>query len=72
MRVNADREVCIGAGNCVFAAPEVFDQAADGLVDVLDAKPPASLQESVRDAVARCPSGAISVSEPNPEPGSGP
>lgn len=64
MRVNADRDVCIGSGNCVFAAPDVFDQAGDGLVHLLDPEPAEKLEESVRDAVARCPSGAISLSEP--------
>jgi ferredoxin len=61
MRVNADRDVCIGAGNCVLTAPEVFDQANDGLVDVLEPEPAAGLEQSVRDAVARCPSGALTV-----------
>jgi ferredoxin len=61
MRVHADREICIGAGNCVFAAPEVFDQNDDGTVELLDPDPAAEHQDNVRDAVARCPSGAISL-----------
>jgi ferredoxin len=64
MRITIDRDVCIGAGNCVFAAPEVFDQAGDGLVRLLDPDPPADLEQRVRDAVARCPSGAIAVPRP--------
>ena len=32
MRVQADRDICIGAGMCVVAAQEVFDQDDDGLV----------------------------------------
>jgi ferredoxin len=64
MRINADREVCIGAGNCVFAAPEVFDQHDDGTVELLDPDPAAEHHQSVRDAVARCPSGAISLPAP--------
>jgi ferredoxin len=63
MRVNADRDVCIGSGNCVFAAPEVFDQADDGLVDLLEPTPPADLEQRVRDAVNRCPSGALSLAD---------
>ncbi|HZB28645.1 MAG TPA: ferredoxin [Streptosporangiaceae bacterium] len=69
MRVDADRDVCIGAGNCVLTAPEVFDQAADGLVDVIDPEPAPHLEQSVRDAVVRCPSGAITVGGPG-RPGS--
>jgi ferredoxin len=64
MRIEADRDVCIGAGNCVLAAPEVFDQAADGLVEVIDPAPAPSLEQAVRDAVARCPSGALKAVGP--------
>jgi ferredoxin len=64
MRINADREICIGAGNCVLTAPEVFDQGDDGLVEVLDPEPAAAREKGVRAAVARCPSGAISLIEP--------
>jgi ferredoxin len=64
MRIDADRDVCIGAGNCVLTAPEVFDQADDGLVDVLDPEPAPGLEQSVRDAVVRCPSGALKAVGP--------
>jgi ferredoxin len=63
MRVNADPDVCIGAGNCVLTAPEVFDQDDDGVVDLLDPNPAAAYEQRVRNAVARCPSGAISLSD---------
>lgn len=63
MRVGADRDVCIGAGNCVLTAPEVFDQDDDGLVDLLDPYPAAEHEQRVRNAIARCPSGAISETE---------
>jgi ferredoxin len=63
MRINADRDVCIGSGNCVFAAPELFDQGADGLVALLEPIPDASVEQTARDAVARCPSGALSLSK---------
>jgi ferredoxin len=64
MRVAADREVCIGSGNCVFAAPEVFDQDDDeGLVVLLTAEVGPRDADAVREAVAHCPSGALRVSE---------
>ena len=66
MRINADRDICIGAGNCVLTAPEVFDQADDGLVEVLDPEPAPGLERSVRDAVERCPSGALTVGPAEP------
>jgi ferredoxin len=61
MKVTADRDVCIGSGNCVLTAPRVFDQDDDeGLVVVLTTSEvdPADA-DAVRDAVAHCPSGAL-------------
>lgn len=63
MRIHADRGVCIGAGNCVLAAGDVFDQDDDGIVVALIGQPSAAQEHEVRDAVARCPSGALSLSE---------
>jgi ferredoxin len=61
MNVAADRDLCIGSGNCVLTAPQVFDQDDDeGLVVVLITSEvdPADA-DTIRDAVARCPSGAL-------------
>ena len=64
MEVIADREVCIGSGNCALAAPEVFDQDDDmGLVVVLTPELSPEHATAVRDAVARCPSGALRIVE---------
>lgn len=59
-RVEVDRERCCGSGNCVLAAPEVFDQDdADGLVLLRRPEPPPEAAERVRRAVDLCPAGAI-------------
>jgi ferredoxin len=63
IRISADRDVCIGSGNCVMALPAVFDQDDDGIVTLVDATPDPALQDPVRDAVRRCPSGALSLQE---------
>ena len=63
-RVRRDR--CIGAGLCVLAAPEVFDQADDGLVVLLSPQPPEQAAEAIREAVRRCPSGALSLQPHQP------
>ncbi|WP_226346665.1 ferredoxin [Agilicoccus flavus] len=64
MRIEIHEDTCIGAGQCVMSAPEVFDQREDDGVAVLRAGDPGSEQEAaVRDAAAMCPSGAISVRE---------
>lgn len=63
-RIRAERHLCVGAGQCVLAAPAVFDQAVDdGLVLVLDETPHASELSAVRDAVWACPSGALTLRE---------
>jgi ferredoxin len=64
VRVAADRDVCIGSGNCVLSAPAVFDQDDDeGLVVLLSADVDAPDAGAVRDAVAHCPSGALRIAE---------
>ena len=59
MHITADRERCVGAGQCVLAAPAVFDQDDDGLVAPLTVDPAEGDQEAVRQAVNVCPSSAI-------------
>jgi ferredoxin len=63
MRIQADRGMCIGAGNCVLAAEDVFDQDDDATVVVLTETPSAEQEGRVKDAVAQCPSGALSLVE---------
>jgi ferredoxin len=64
MRVEVDRDVCCGSGNCVVTAPAVFDQSdADGLVVLFQPRPPADQHDLVRRAAHLCPSGAIEVFE---------
>ncbi|MEU0569264.1 ferredoxin [Nonomuraea sp. NPDC005983] len=64
MKIIIDQDKCVGGGQCVMAAPEVFDQRdSDGVVELLDATPPADQQEAVRDAVLFCPAAAIRLEE---------
>ncbi len=57
MRLEVDRERCVGAGMCVLTAPEVFEQdEEDGRVRLLDREP-----AEVGDAVQLCPAQAITV-----------
>ncbi|CAN5325818.1 ferredoxin [soil metagenome] len=62
MKVIAERDKCVSAGNCVAHAPQVFDQDDDdGSVILLDANPSDDLAEPVREAAAACPAMAIRV-----------
>lgn len=59
VHIEADRDLCVGAGNCVLTLPEVFDQDEEGLVDVLDPDPADDQGAMVGRAVRLCPSGAL-------------
>ena len=63
MKISADRDVCISAGNCVMAADAVFDQDDDGIVVVLVDEVPAAEEEHAREAVKLCPSQALRIVE---------
>jgi ferredoxin len=63
VRVAADRDVCISAGNCVMAAGEVFDQDDDGIVVVLVDVVPDGEEGRVREAVKLCPSEALRITD---------
>ncbi len=64
MHVTINEGRCIGAGQCVLAAANVFDQREDdGVVILLDENPPASEAAAVNDAAALCPAAVIEVSE---------
>ena len=63
MKITADRDVCISAGNCVMAAGAVFDQDDDGIVVVLVDQVPDGEEDHVREAVRLCPSEALRVAD---------
>lgn len=64
MRIEIDEQLCIGAGQCVLSAPEVFDQRDEDAVAVLLLQdPPEEYRAAVNEAVAMCPSMALSVHE---------
>jgi ferredoxin len=53
MRVQADRSLCCGGGQCVLSAPELFDQDEMGIVLVLKDLP--SEAEAARRAAMVLP-----------------
>lgn len=63
MKVAADRDLCISAGNCVMSAPAVFDQDDDGIVVVLVDEIPDAELDHARQAVKLCPSEALRLSD---------
>ena len=63
MKVHVDQERCVGAGNCVVQAPDIFDQGEDGIVILLQAEPAADMHEAARDAANTCPALAITIED---------
>ncbi|WP_027932509.1 ferredoxin [Amycolatopsis thermoflava] len=63
MRIVADTDLCIGAGQCVLTDPAVFDQDDDGTVVVLVEHPEGGQVDSAREAVKLCPAMALSLQE---------
>lgn len=63
MHISVDYTLCEGHGQCLMAAPELFD-LPDGVdqVVVLDADPPESARDRAVRAAAMCPAQAITVS----------
>lgn len=62
MDIDIDKDVCIGAGQCVLAAPSVFTQDDDGFSTLLPGREDGG-DPMVREAARACPVAAITVSE---------
>jgi ferredoxin len=64
MKVTVDRERCVASGQCVLAAPDVFDQDQnDGVVILLNDNPGPDQYDAVRLAVQMCPASVIAAAE---------
>jgi ferredoxin len=64
IKIHVDEHKCVGAGQCVMAAPEVFDQREeDGVVVLLQNHAENGLEPSVRKAAKLCPALAIRIEE---------
>ena len=63
MKVSVIADRCIGAGECTFAAPDVFDQDEDARVVLLQADPPEALRRDILIAARRCPAQVIAVGD---------
>jgi ferredoxin len=64
MKVEIDRDRCVASGQCVLAAPAVFDQREDdGMVTLLTAELLPDHVDAVREAAFLCPAQVITVTE---------
>lgn len=62
MKVIVDMDVCQYHGQCVFAAPDVFQLNDSGEL-VYVAEPDESLREAVEEAADVCPLQAITIED---------
>jgi ferredoxin len=64
MKVVVDLDVCEAHGDCVIAAPEIFDLGDDDdVVTVLQPEPPDDLGDKAKLAEANCPVNAITIED---------
>jgi ferredoxin len=56
-----DRESCRGYGNCLIAAPNIFDVDDDGLVIVLKEEIAEDELSAVERAAYDCPTNSITI-----------
>lgn len=59
IRVEVDRGLCIGSGDCVDTAPDVFQLDDEDIAIVID--PDGASTDDVLEAASNCPVTAISV-----------
>ena len=59
IRIEVDRDLCIGSGDCVASAPKVFELDDEGKAIVLD--PDGAPTDDVVEAAMNCPVTAIFV-----------
>ncbi|WP_217547875.1 ferredoxin [Streptomyces sp. GbtcB6] len=64
MKAAVDQDRCVGSGQCVLMAPDVFGQRdEDGIVVLRNEFPPVELYDDVRQAARVCPALAIELDE---------
>ena len=61
VRIEVDRELCFGFGDCVDTAPQVFALDADDKATVID--PDGATLERITEASQNCPVDAIIITD---------
>ena len=63
VRISVETDRCVGAGQCVLAAPDIFDQDDFGIVQVLAEPGDAESLEAAEQASLVCPSQSITLTD---------
>lgn len=61
MKINVDWDRCTGMGMCESLAPDVFEVDDDGSLILHAEEVPEGMESDVREAVAACPTEALSL-----------
>lgn len=60
--IEVNQVTCVGAGQCVFVAPDIFTQRdEDGIVELLVVHPDEDRIEDIEEAIEVCPARAIAL-----------
>lgn len=60
MKVKVLEDKCIGCGNCVvLSESQIFDFSDAGLAECIANPVPKDLEDTAKDAIKQCPTGAI-------------
>ncbi|MDP3714048.1 MAG: ferredoxin [Mycobacteriales bacterium] len=63
MKIVLDESKCSSLGMCESVAPEVFEVGDDGALNVLNATPSEDQRALMEEAVAACPTSALSIED---------
>ncbi|WP_286899450.1 ferredoxin [Thermocrispum sp.] len=63
MKVVVDRSKCTALGNCETVKPDYFEVNDDGELVLLREDVPEAERAAVEEAIAACPTGALSLQE---------
>jgi ferredoxin len=63
MKICVDYELCMGHAVCEGLDPEVFRLGEDAFTRLLIEDPGEDKRELMEDAVAQCPTGALSIQD---------
>ncbi|MDQ2844837.1 MAG: ferredoxin [Actinomycetota bacterium] len=63
MQIKVDVDRCVGGGQCVLSAPDLFDQDDDDGTVILLGQPDSGQHDEARLAARLCPATAIDIKE---------
>ncbi len=59
MKIDVNKDACIGCGACAAICPDVFEMDDEGLSMAKENEVSSEFKEDVIDAIESCPTGAI-------------